>query len=317
MRVVSLLPSATEIVGAIGALDLLVGRSHECDWPPGVEALPALTGQRTRPDASAREIDAQVRAALASDGSLYTLDAARLADLRPDVVLTQDLCEVCSIDLRTVRGVVRTLDPVPAVISLDPHAVGDVFADMVRVGDAIGRGPDARRTVRRLAAAMDTADHFVRCDRAPVRVAVLEWLDPLFVGGHWTPELVQRAGAVHPLNGKGRKSRVLAAEELAASAPDALVVAPCGLPLARTRAEWAAFAAQPWVAGLPAVRGGRVALVDGSQMFNRPGPRLVEAFLFLVGWLHGVPDMIPAGFPWQAADPPTPGPPPALTSSRA
>ncbi len=320
MRVVSLLPSATETLRLLAAPGdpriELVGRSHECDFPEDVKRIPALTGQKTAFSTPA-EVDRVVREQLASGASLYTLDTRMLASLRPDLILTQDLCDVCSIDLEAVRAAAARMNPPPEILSLNPHGMEDVLDDVLRVGRAIGLEAEARRAVVALRARLMRATDHVPAFAAGPSVAFLEWTDPLFIGGHWTPQLIERAGASHPLNptaprpGAGAAAGPMQSERLAgksvqidpealvAARPEALIISPCGLDLDRTRACAADLARAPWFADLPAVRARRVALVDGSQMFNRPGPRLVDAQEWLVGWLHGRPELIPPGFPWE------------------
>jgi ABC-type Fe3+-hydroxamate transport system substrate-binding protein len=322
-RVVSLLPSATEAVCAVGGGSLLVGRSHECDYPPQVARLPALTGARTGAGTDAawptpEGIDRQVRTLRATGESLYTLDEAALAALRPDLIITQDLCTVCSIDLERVRRVASGLGHPVEVLSLNPQTVEDVLDDLLTIGSALGLERSAERAVcglrERLYTAADFANPFVEGPS----VAFLEWCGPLYVGGHWTPQLIERAGARHPLNptiaveGAGAGAGPIGVtqrragpsvrvppEVLAASGPDHLIVCPCGEGLGRVREQVRALSRQDWWRGLPAVRGGRVALVDGNHFFNRPGPRLVDAFEWLVGWLHGRADLIPPDFAWE------------------
>lgn len=296
---------------------MLVGRSHECDFPSDIHDRPVLTGQITE-FTSPGEVDARVSAALAEGRSLYTLDAQRLGDLKPDVILTQDLCEVCSIDLHTVRAVAADLDPAPEVVSLNPQSFEDVLDDVLTIGRAVNRERAAEEALVGLRERFShAADHVPAFAEGPV-VAFLEWTDPIFIGGHWTPQLIERAGGRHPLNptvaraGSGAgssahgaerlagKSRRIEPAELMTSYPDALIVCPCGLTLEQTRAAVDEISGTDWWRALPAVRERRVALVDGNQMFNRPGPRLVDAFEWLVGWLNDRPDLIPAGFPWEA-----------------
>lgn len=299
MRVVSLLPAATEMLDALGAGDLLVGRSHECDHPPQVLALPALTAQRIDSATGSAAIDAAVRRHLASGEGLYLLDGARLAALKPDLILTQDLCEVCSIDLRSVERLAASLDPRPRVLTFNPTCLEDVFDDLLRLGEAIGRSAAAEQAVVALRERYYSArDHVNAYEAGPV-VAFLEWLDPLFVGGHWTPQLIEAAGGRHPLNAPGRPSRVITPDELAACDPDHLIIAPCGAGLEWTRRELEPLRRAEWWRRLRAVREKRVALVDGNRMFNRPGPRLVDAFCWLVGYLHGIADLTPDDFPWR------------------
>lgn len=327
MRVVSLLPSATESLLAITGSPAnpraqLVGRSHECDFPgsPELDAIPILTAARTRFESSA-QIDQAVSAQFATGESLYTLDAHRLAALKPDLIITQDLCKVCSIDLNTVRGVVAGMSPRPQVVSLNPTTIEAVLDDMLLIGRAIGMESEAAAVVSGLRERMYRAEEFVTPFAAAPTVAFLEWTDPIFVGGHWTPQLIERAGGLHPLNptaapesagaaagpigqtlrAAGPSIRV-PAEVVAAIRPEFVVVCPCGLSLEDAWRETQLLAKQTWWRELPAVRAGRVAVVDGNQMFNRPGPRLVDAFEWLVGWLNDRPEVIPAGFPWRAID---------------
>ncbi|MEO1007900.1 MAG: ABC transporter substrate-binding protein [Planctomycetota bacterium] len=327
MRVASLLPSATEILCLVGGASLLVGRSHECDHPAGLDHLSVLTSARTalgvKPGA-AREVDRLVRQDRDAEDSLYVLDTETLEALRPDIILTQDLCDVCAIHLPAVEAAARAIAAstgrTPAVVTLRPETPEDVYDDCLRIGEVIGRTADATRAVaalrERFFAAADIVATF---GPAPV-VGFLEWTDPLFIAGHWNVQLIERAGGRHPLNETVAKHQAGAAigpmqservagrsiavppEVFAATAPEALVIAPCGLDLAQTRRVAAELAENAWFVDLPAVRTGRVALVNGNQMFNRPGPRLVDAFEWLVAWLHDRPDRMPAGFPWEPMD---------------
>lgn len=336
-RVVSLLPSATEALCLAGGRSLLVGRSHECDYPgPGhaddVTPLPVLTAARTHAPAPAptpggsvaspdAEIDRQVAALLADGQPLYTLDEDLLRALRPDVILTQDLCAVCSIDRASVERVAARLPGRPRVVSLNPSTFEGVLDDVLTVGEACGLSGPALEAVVGLRERAHRAGDYANAFTDGPSVAVLEWTDPLFAGGHWTPQLVERAGARHPLNptrivpraGAGAgpagvtlrsagPSRRISAEDLVASAPQFVVIAPCGYALGEARRAAQTLAGAPWFRALPAMLGAgppRVAVVDGSQMFNRPGPRLVDAFEWLVGWLNQRPEIMPAGFPWS------------------
>ena len=298
MRVVSLLPSATELLCAIGGESLLVGRSHECDFPESIESRPALTAQRTVL-ASSSQIDQQVRETLASGDSLYEIDADALRNLRPDVILTQDLCTVCSIDLKTVRAIAATIEPEPMIVSLDPKSIFDVFDDLLTIGKATGLEQDAEAAMVRLRARYWEAIDFVNPYESRPEVAFLEWTDPPFAGGHWTPGLIEAAGGQHSLNAAGEPSRQITPEELLEKMPDRVIVCPCGLDLERAQQERELLKQTKWWALLPAVQEGNVAVVDGSAMFNRPGPRLVDAFCWLVAWLQDRPEVHPDGFPVQ------------------
>jgi ABC-type Fe3+-hydroxamate transport system substrate-binding protein len=317
MRIASLLPAATESLCCIDAADLLIARSHECDYPPTITHLPVLTKPlitATTP----HEIDTQARSAMAGHQPLYTLDEQLLGDLAPDIIVTQDLCHVCSIDLAAVQRIAATLPTKPRVIALNPQTFEAVLDDLLTLGQAIGREPQALATITNLRNRVYSAQEFVNPFAAGESVAMLEWTDPIFIGGHWTPQLIERAGALHPLNptqpvkGAGAaqgpigmtqrqagKSIAIPPEVLVASQPDAILIAPCGRSLAQARNDVLELSKSPWWPTLKAVRTGRVALADGNHFFNRPGPRLVDALEFLVGWLHNRPALIPPGFLWE------------------
>lgn len=251
-------------------------------------------------------IDRTVREHLGAGQSLYDLDSEGLAALRPDVILTQDLCAVCSIDLAAVRQAASGLVPRPEVVSLNPTTIEGVLDDVLRVGEACGVGARALRVVVGLRERLARAQEFVNAYAEGPSVVFLEWTQPLFCAGHWTVQLIERAGGRHVLNpsprdGPAGASRVVRPEEVIAAAPEYVIVCPCGASFETSRLWTEALAREPWWGGVPAVRSGRVAVVDGNQMFNRPGPRLVEGFEFLVGWLQGRPGLIPAGFPWALA----------------
>ena len=314
-RVASVLPSATESLCLIGGADLLVGRSHEDNFPPEITHLPILTGQKTT-FTTAKEVDAQVSAAMAAGQSLYTLDVEKIKELRPDVILTQDICQVCAIDLQTVERVAASLNPPPEVVSLNPESVQDVLAGLLQIGDAVGMRAQAEAAHASLSRRVDCIDEAVRSHLAKgfkrPSVAFIEWPDPIYVGGHWTPQLIYRAGGRHPLNegpgddkganGAG-KSFAVHAESVVETQPDIVIVCPCGLDLPSTRREAARLQAMPWWADLPAVKSGRVYLVDGDAMFNRPGPRLIEALEWLASILLEKPQFAPVGFPFEVLTP--------------
>ena len=285
LRVVSLLPSSTEIACALGFREALVGRSHECDFPPGVEALPVCTEPRIDAAAPSRAIDDQVKAFVRDGLSIYRVDPERLRELEPDVVLTQDQCEVCAASLADVEQALRSwTGGTPRVVSLSPQTLADVWGDLGRVAGALG-APERGQALRdaltgRVAEIGERAAGLGR--RA--RVACLEWLDPLMGAGNWMPELVALAGGRNALGHPGERSPWIAFDDL--RAVDAIAVLPCGFDLARTRRELGPLVGTPGWAELPAVRAGRVFLLDGNQYFNRPGPRLVESLEILAEILH-------------------------------
>lgn len=287
VKIVSLLPSTTEIVCALGYRDALVGRSHECDFPPGVEALPVLTSAKLDSSRDSAAIDGDVKRLVRDGLSIYRVDDERLRELAPDVILTQDQCEVCAASLGDVESALERAPGVaPRVVSLSPQTLGDVWDDLERVADALGDAPRGRALKRELA---DRVSGIVERFPAPAerpRIACIEWTDPLMAAGNWVPELVALAGAELVAGHTGAHSPWLAFEELARLDPDVIAVFPCGFDLARTRVEMAPLVARPEWSQLAAVRSGRVALADGNAFFNRPGPRLVESLEILVEMLH-------------------------------
>lgn len=285
-RIVSLIASATEIVAALGARGDLVGRSHECDFPPAVASLPQLTSPKLRLDASSRDIDQQVKALVEQGLAVYAVDAERLRALRPDVILTQDQCEVCAVSLRDVEAAVCDWAGADVrVVSLRPYALADVWGDILRIGNAVGRAEEARRLVAECETRLAVIAGRVGGAARP-RVAFIEWIDPPMSGGHWLPELVAAAGGSNSLGEAGKPSPWITLAEIEAVAPDVIIVAPCGYDVATTRREMAVLDADPAWRRLAAVRGGRVFLADGNAFFNRPGPRLVESVEILAEVLH-------------------------------
>ena len=287
-RIVSLIASATEIVAALGAgVDRgLVGRSHECDWPPEVAALPALTRARFSIEGSSRDIDTSVKAMVGDGLAVYEVDATGLARLAPDVILTQDQCEVCAVSLADVeRAVCTWTGQNTEIVSLRPHTLADVLADIGRVASAIGRPADGERLVADMRARLDAVAAMVDAGPRP-RLAFIEWIDPPMSGGHWMPEIIELAGGVSLFGVSGANSPWIAWDEVAAADPDVIVVAPCGYDLAVTEREMGVLSGNPLWRGLRAVQAGRVYTADGNAFFNRPGPRLVETTEMLAEILH-------------------------------
>jgi len=286
MRIVSLLPSATEIVAALGLADQLVGRSHECDFPRGVERLPALCDPKLRIDGSSREIDRDVKALVGDGLSVYRVDAERLRALAPDVIVTQTQCEVCAVAEADVLAATRDWAGTRVrIVSLAPNRLDDVFADVARVAAALGVPRRGKAVVAALRERVNTLASRMRSLPRPA-VACIEWLDPLMAAGNWVPELVSIAGGRNLFGEAGQHSPWLEWEAVCRADPDVVVAMPCGFDLARTHRELAALERLPGWADLRAVRGGRVAAVDGHQYFNRPGPRLVESAEILAEILH-------------------------------
>ncbi|MCY4618692.1 MAG: cobalamin-binding protein [Chloroflexi bacterium] len=277
-RIVSLLPSATEIVCALGAGEGLVGRSHECDYPPEAQHLPVLTSPRFLPAAASGEIDRQVRelalTARSEDAlGVYAIDMDLLQDLAPTHIVTQTQCEVCAVSLRDVERAVEQLTGFDTkLIPLAPNSLSDICDDMKRTADALGiaeRGTalvsDLRRRIEQVPATSNSP-----------RVAVVEWADPLMTAGHWTMELIARAGGVPVIGEPAGPSLHFEMSDLAEADPDVIIIAPCGYDLERTRVDAKLLHQREDWRQLRAVREDRIALIDGNQYVNRPGPRVVE-----------------------------------------
>lgn len=296
MRIVSLLPSATEIVCAVGLDDQLVGVTHECDFPESVRRLPKVTRTLIPTDASSAEIDRLVRERLRHDRALYTLDVPVLQELRPDLIVTQALCDVCAVAEREVRAAACTLPGAPRVINLEPQTLSDVLASIKEVGVAAGAERHADEVIAGLRARIDlVAARTARLPRVP-RVALLEWLDPPFSCGHWSPELVRLAGGIDGLGREGQPSRTLDWHEVHAWQPEVIVVACCGCGVDRTLRDDLLRRLPAWQQ-LDAVRSEQVYVVDGSHYFSRPGPRLVDSLDILAHTLHPGVHPLPIGLP--------------------
>jgi iron complex transport system substrate-binding protein len=276
-RVASLLPSATEIVRALGLEAALVAVSHSCDFPGRVETLPRATGTRVPPGAGSREIDEIVRDCLRQGESLYRLDEALLERLRPDVIVTQSLCEVCAVGAGEVERALPRLDARPAVITLAPRTLEEVFDSILVVGQALWRTAEAAALVRTLRHRVDAVRMRAGLRRHRPRVAFLEWADPPISGGHWNPELVELAGGRDGLGSPGRRSRSLAWEEVVAWRPEVMVLACCGFDEARGLEELDRLRRRCGFGDLPCARSGRVHVMDGVRLFSRPGPSLVDS----------------------------------------
>src|SRR5262245_59445195 len=289
LRVVSLIASATEIVCALGRGDWLVGRSHECDYPPAVARLPVLTAPKFKVEGSSGEIDRRVREIVRDGLSVYRVDAEALSALRPDLIVTQDHCDVCAVSLRDVEAAVcRWTDRRVAILSLRPDCLADAYADIRRVARVLAAEAQAARLVaemeRRLRAlAVEPARR-----RRP-RVAFIEWVEPLMAGGNWMPELIEAAGGHNLFGVAGKPSRWMSWDELVAADPEVIIVAPCGFDLQRCLAELPLLKAKPGWTRIDAVMRGRVFFADGNAYFNRPGPRLADSGEILAQVLHGEP----------------------------
>lgn len=296
MRIASLVPSSTEMLFALGLGDEVVAVTDECDFPPEAAILPHLTRPVIPEGLPAGEIDAAVRAVRGEGRQLYELDEAGLAELEPELIVTQAVCDVCAVSYDDVRAVAERLPGRPEVISLDPERLADVLADVTRLGETAGAegAPELRDDLERRLGSVRQA---VAGAGRP-RVLALEWLDPAFVGGHWIPEMIEIAGGSDVIGEVGARSRTAEWEELEATRPEVVVAMPCGWDAPRARQEVLAHAER--VAGLGAER---VVAVDAAASFSRPGPRLVEGTELLAHLLH--PDRVnrPGGVEFIPLDP--------------
>lgn len=289
-RVVSLIASATEILHALGAGDLQVARSHECDWPERVHLLPALTRPKFKIGGSSREVDRAVKSLVEQGLAVYEVDAPALKAVAPDVILTQDQCEVCAVSLADVERAVATWTECRAdVVSLKPHTLADIYADNLRIAEALQR-PDAGRGLNQDMQSRFAALTARLAGRPRPRFAFIEWIDPLMSCGHWMPELVEIAGGVSLFGEAGAQSPWITLDQIEAGDPDVILVAPCGYDILKTREEMAVLDANPRWNALRAVRERRLYLADGNAFFNRPGPRLVESAEIVAEVLH--PDAV-------------------------
>jgi iron complex transport system substrate-binding protein len=300
VRIISLLPSATEIVCALGLRKSLVARSHECDYPGDVEALPAVTRPRLDVQGSSREIHDRVTALSRNADGVYALDVESIRALSPTHIVTQALCDVCAVGWADVE---RALDgwpkDPPAVAALHPSDLGAVLEDIRRTGAFLDAEREATGVIERMSNRFDDVRRATGAGERP-RVALLEWTDPLMGAGHWMPELVRIAGGEPVLGIAGRHSAWISAEDLEEADPDVLVVVPCGFDLVRAAAELCALAAHPRFRGLRAVRSGRAFAADGNAYFNRPGPRLADSAGVLAEILAAGADG--GGAAWQSLE---------------
>ena len=298
MRIISLLASATEMVAALGCLDQVVGRSHECDYPPEVLALPMVSTVQIDINTSSAQIDAQVKQ-LAQEKrepedpalkalSIYAIDVDKLQELRPDVIFTQTQCEVCAVSERDVIQAIEQLTGLqPLVVSLSPYRLQDVWQDVLRVGQALGKHDQAQTLVTKYQQRLTDLASKTSAFGAKPGVAVLEWIDPLMGAGNWTPELVAYAGGKPIFGDIGQHTPWVTWEELQAADPDVIVLSPCGYTLERAMQDVPVLQNHPAWADLQAVRNGRVYAIDGNQYLNRSGPRLVESAELLARVIWG------------------------------
>jgi len=286
-RIVSLIPSATEIVCALGKESGLVGRSHECDFPASVKRLPICTEPKFNPEGSSYQIDQRVKAILQEALSVYRVDAEKLRELSPDFIITQSQCEVCAVNLRDVEQLVCDwMASRPAIVSLSPGALADVWADIRRVAEALGVPERGAELLAQLDSRMAAIAESARALSDRPTVACIEWIEPMMAAGNWMPELVEMAGGVNLFGEAGKHSPWMEFAQLQDRNPDVILIAPCGFDMERTRQELPILIDTAAWKDLKAARSGRVFVADGNQYFNRPGPRLVESLEILAESLH-------------------------------
>ena len=295
MRIVSLLPSATEILYALGLGDSVVGVTHECDFPPAAAKKPPLIKPRVDPHAAPAEIDRQVSELVQRGESIYAVDAELLASLAPDLIVTQDLCHVCAASPDDLATALTRLAKQPRVLTLTPHSLDDVWQDIIRVGDATGTDRNAEVLATDLKAKVRMVESAVKSASSRPRVVCLEWLDPFYVGGHWVPEMVSKAGGDDVLGRAGQPSFKVSAEEIAASNADLILVMLCGYDATRNGVEIRRMQLpQSWL-NLPALRNHQNFAVDANGYFSRPGPRLADGLQLLAHLIH--PELCSCGLP--------------------
>ena len=286
-RIVSLIASATEIVCALGFEPQLVGRSHECDYPPSVKRLPQLTAPKLNVTATSIEIDRQVKQLVQDALSVYRVDAAALERLRPTHIITQTQCEVCAVSLKDVEAAVcEIVSTRPQIIALEPNALEDVWGDIHRVAAALGTPQRGDALVSDLRRRMEAIQNRSRSIVNRPAVACVEWIEPLMAAGNWMPELVEMAGGRNLFGQAGKHSPWMTWDELVASNPEVLFVSPCGFEIQRTLEELHWLRERPEWDQLSAVQSSRVFIADGNQYFHRPGPRLAESLEILAEMLH-------------------------------
>lgn len=301
MRIASLLPSATEIVAALGLQEQLVAISHVCDYPPQLADLPRVTSVDLDEQLSGQQTDQQVRDATSQGNSLYQLATERLAAVAPDLIITQAQCAVCAIHLADVEAAVREHPNLRScrILTLQPQTLADVWRDILQIATTAGQPAAGQQLCDGLRRRVELVQQRTSSAATRPRVVIVEWIDPLMAAGHWCPELVAAAGAEHGLTRGGEPSPYLEDHVLQAYAPDLIVVAPCGFKLRQTVDAWTDLTALPGWHELPAVRGGQVYAVDGNAYFNRSGPRLVDSLEILAHLLY--PDRVEA--PCTISDP--------------
>ncbi|MBI2812342.1 MAG: cobalamin-binding protein [Candidatus Melainabacteria bacterium] len=286
-RIVSLIASATEIVYALGFGSELVGRSHECDYPPQVKDLPQCTSPKFKTDGTSYEIDQRVKAILQEAVSVYRVDAALLDELAPSHIITQAQCEVCAVSLKDVEAAAcDMIKSQPKIVSLEPNCLEDIWSDIDRVASALGAKQKGVDLVHAYKERMSDIQNAAAKIQTKPTVACIEWIEPLMAAGNWMPELIEMAGGVNLYGEAGKHSPWMTWEQVENDDPDFIVVTPCGFDIKRTLEEMHLLSDKPSYKSLKAVKAGHVYVADGNQYFNRPGPRAVESLEIMAEILH-------------------------------
>ena len=286
-RIVSLIASATEIVCALGFESSLVGRSHECDYPRTIGNIPVCSSSKILTNSSSADIDDQIRTIVKDGLSVYNVDSKLLDEISPSVIITQTQCDVCAVSLSDVeKAVCELVSSAPAIVSLEPMSLSDIWRDIQSVADALGDSDSGGELVSNLQRRLESLR--IKTQKIPhwPTIACIEWTEPLMIAANWVPELVDYAGGVNLLSKSGKHSEYLSLDELAASEPEVVAIMPCGFDIDRSLREMKSLAFSPQWNNLPAVQNGRVYVTDGNQYFNRPGPRVVESAEILSECLH-------------------------------
>lgn len=286
MRICSLLPGATEVVFALGLGDQVVGVTHECDFPPEAQYKPIVVHSNIDTKRmSSGEIDRQVGATLEGGQGLYRLDYEALVEAAPDLILTQGLCDVCALDYNAVAAAAQSLPQTPQIISLNPHSLDDILNDIIRIGGATDKAQTAEAMVAELRQRIARVGSATN-DSQPQRIVCIEWFDPIYIAGHWVPEIVQLAGGRDILGRAGADSFAIDWQSIVAANPEVMLLMPCGLDMRRTVKESAPLRALPGWNDLPAVKTGQVYALNGNAYYSRPGPRLVKGLEILAHLLQ-------------------------------
>ena len=285
-RVLSLLSSTTEVVYALGCEDQLVGRSHECDYPPEVMTLPICTKPKFNVDGSSIEVDGQVKSILQNALSVYYINEDLLKELKPDIILTQSQCEVCAVSEKDVKGVVKNITGInPDIISVEPNSVKDIFKDIKIIAEALNvvdKGADLidfmKNRIRTLKKSYDV--------KSELTVAAIEWIDPLMAAGNWVPELIEMAGGINLFGEAGKHSPWMEYKDLIEKDPQTIIIMPCGYNIQKSIFEIDSLIKQKGWQKINAVQNDKVYITDGNQFFNRPGPRIIESLEILIEIFH-------------------------------